>query len=538
MWRERPGLTCNKKGALTCAPGFWLPTGTSTDCAPVPCPDFSVCDNPNIPVSCTYNWELVNGQCAVCHPGYYSPYGRQGSCVPIPCPEDWVCDSPDNVNWEAVSCLNGLGRINANNWLGNGVFRKQCQNCSDFYVAGNTSGYYLNDGNCVTCGPNVSVCDSNANAQECANTYMLQSGSCVPVLCPLNWVCNSANIAVSCLNNWELVNGQCSVCLPGFYSPNFSTGSCVPIPCPDNSVCEAIYFNQWHVVSCLNGWGLVDGQCLPCSQFYVPGLTAGYSLDAVNCVTCGGVDCVTCGGANATACDINGLTQECAPYFTLVSRICVPCPANSVCSAPNVVVSCLPQSEEGFTDGVCRPCPLKYYSPDGGVCVPIPCPDNSVCYSGPNIVYSCLNDWGILNGQCENCSEFYMPGIPTGYYLDGVNCDTCDAVNCVSCDEGVSVCDSNGMAQECAPDYMMQSGSCVFMPSTSFSPVATGSTRGQNAVPPSTSPTVQLPRLLLCLRTLEPPLRLQHLYFNSLLLPANRLPTFCLPALASPMSRR
>jgi hypothetical protein len=236
-------------GQCVCATGFFQvvqPDGSLT-CSPCSascntcsltadrCTDCSAANNRIL------GYDALGNQVCNCIPGFSQ--NSNGQCVQSDCTGSQFCSSCISVLGvsQCIQCIAATQRVL--------VLPQQTCDCRD--------GFYDNNGICTSCQSGCATCSSAANCTQCvASANTNNNGSCrcpdgfffavTPVRycrrCPnYTLTCLSDVQALSCVVNFQLVNGACS-CPTGRFID--ALGQCQPcvsgcLTCNSSTTCQA-----------------------------------------------------------------------------------------------------------------------------------------------------------------------------------------------------------------------------------------------------------------------------------------------------------
>lgn len=167
------------------------------------------------------------------------------------------CNSND-LN-QCNKCFNGFGLI------GN-----ECKSC--------------NDKNCIKCDDNINIC------QICKKGYALIEGKCAKKDNSFDSWCKTYQYRISSLKLWK----KCIECIGPTYLEDNKYIRCKDENC---SECKKNESGNEICSECMDGYGLVDGECIKCSS---------------DCLNCNKNECLKCDN-----------------HFYLSDKICKPC--NKTC---------------------------------------------------------------------------------------------------------------------------------------------------------------------------------------------------------------
>ena len=333
--------------------------------------------NDNVQKYCKYCED--NNQCSECYAGY-TP-NESGICVK--CQNNCLNCNSNDLN-QCNKCFNGFGLI------GN-----ECKSC--------------NDKNCIKCDDNINIC------QICKKGYALIEGKCAKKDNSFDSWCKTYQYRISSLKLWK----KCIECIGPTYLEDNKCIRCKDEIC---SECKKNESGNEICSECMDGYGLVDGECIKCSS---------------DCLNCNKNECLK--GDN---------------HFYLSDKICKPC--NKTClecqDDENKCTKCV--LNKALKNNKCEDCDdCDYCSYEN---------NNKVCYT-------C--DIGKFkdNGKCidckEGCAECYNQNTCrvcySSYYLNenkdcikcGDNCNYCKIKNgikeCDFCEPFSFYFDSQGKCQKC-----------------------------------------------------------------------------------------
>eukprot|EP00767_Chilomastix_cuspidata_P000870 gnl/Chilomastix_cuspidata/1248.p1 GENE.gnl/Chilomastix_cuspidata/1248~~gnl/Chilomastix_cuspidata/1248.p1 ORF type:complete len:6697 (-),score=752.02 gnl/Chilomastix_cuspidata/1248:22-17397(-) len=496
-----PGYECPEESAepVACAEGEYALSGfaecksiasgyiSDGNIAPVPCPDGTYVDNPEV---CTQSpagmkWvDLVTVPTEACDDGYYSLVGWD-ECVA--CEEDYYCPDVDSEEW--FHCPQGYYLNSA---------QTACEECGEGYMCPDgvnqiacSSPYYSLSSTaltCLGCPPGTKFTSTSTACQSCGLGYYSIYGQNTCQQCPAGFYCplTENGYPIICEQGYysDVQASECIVCPQGYqcyfdgstpttcptgtYSPEgefdcidaipgtYATGSeAEPIECEsthDNAetsdagvslcaLCSGGNFcaNTYIEVVCPAGWYSDNGAsyCSICPQGYYCPESSTYEVSAQNPIACPTGAYCPAGSSNPRLCP--GGTFQQTTLKTAVSD-CQTCSEGSYCPPGSSLETSCPQ---GF---FCK----------AGTAYPYqtPCePDNI----GDDALYG-ASDQLISRGECQTCSEgmfcppgsssektcppgFYCPSgtlrwddnpVPAGSYIDG---EGCIALGDLGCDE-------------------------------------------------------------------------------------------------------
>ena len=211
--------------------------------------------NDEVHTNCKYCSD--SSKCSECYAGYVP--SESGTC--IRCLNNCLnCNSNDLS--KCSKCFNGFGLI-----------ENECKNCYDK--------------NCINCDNNLNIC------QKCQKGYVLIEGKCTKKDNSFDSWCKKYEYTISALNFWK----KCIECTGPTYLEN---NKCVE--CKDKNCSKCSKDNNGNEIctECMDGYGLVDGICIKCSD---------------NCLNCNENECLKCDNhyyLSDTKCKIcSGKCQEC-----------------------------------------------------------------------------------------------------------------------------------------------------------------------------------------------------------------------------------
>ena len=302
-----------------------------------------------------------NNKCDECYAGY----------VPN---ENGVCTKCSN---NCLNCnTNDLSKCNKC-FKGFGLIGNECKNCDDK--------------NCNKCDDNTNIC------QECKKGYVLIEGKCDKKDNSFDSWCKTYIYTISILKLWK----KCIECIGPTYLEN---NKC--IECKDKNCSECSKDEKGNEIcnKCMDGFGLVDGLCIKCSN---------------DCLNCDKDGCLKCNNHFYLS---NKICKEC-------SETCVECQNNE-----NSCTKCI--SNKALKNNqceVCDGCDFCYYDSNfKKIC--------ETCNSGTFYKDAKCNDCMKGCAKCSNqnsCISCYP-----SYYLD-------DNKKCVKCDDGCEYCRIQNGIKKC-----------------------------------------------------------------------------------------
>ncbi|EAR81858.2 zinc finger lsd1 subclass family protein (macronuclear) [Tetrahymena thermophila SB210] len=443
---------------IQCAKNY-LADNQSNTCSPICDPLCKTCVKPlnkNSCLSCFDQYYLFNDECLQCSP---------------------PCLTCINTNLNCLSCIdNYIYNDSSNQCLPN--CPQNCQNCTPNNIQSNTSsensnfficiqcqdGYFLDQNkNCQNCQQPCLNCQNQAtNCTKCIQNYQLnaQNNLCIPqcdISCSTCSLPYDLNSCLSCFDGFYLKSGQCLQCTQPckscqfndtyctsciqYYGLNSATNSCYllcPIGCKE---CNNLN-NQSSCISCIDGYYLTNGQCLPCQS---PCSTC--ENDAQNCLTCikyyklvsdsqrsycspvCDISCQTCTAPN----DFRQC-MSCIEGYYLYQNSCLSCsfPCQSCEGSPSNCLSCVQWHSLDPSSNTCNlTCPTECTS----------CFDSS----SKTICQECIDGYYLSEGVCKQCQ---FP------------CQNClNVTSCFSCQENYTYDEQN---QTCNPICHSSCKTCSF----------------------------------------------------------------------------
>ena len=243
------------------------------------------------------------------------------------------------------------------------------------------------------------------------------------------------------------LNNICTGCKTGFYLSYYSKCFSCALGC---AVCQ----NQspLNCSSCLDGYYLINTQCLSCSQS-IPLTISGLSYSGIT-------GCAICNAPTSGA--IIPTCTQCSSGYLISGNSCIACPSGcAICSSSTTCTVC----SLGFTlltNGLCSSCLYQGQSISGcGVCDI----SNTTCLGcqgaqtlASSTVTTCTN---LTNTQAKNCfiqgSSQNCAVCIGGYYVNNGKCSLCPT-GCV--------CTSSNYCTSCSFGYLLIGSVCMLCSNT------------------------------------------------------------------------
>ena len=366
-----------------------------------------------------------------------------------------------NENGKCVSCSNNCLKCNYNDlskcikcFNGYGLIENECKNCNDI--------------NCILCDGNINTC------QKCKNGYVLIEGKCTKKDDSFDSWCKTYEYTISALKLWK----KCIECIGPTYLENSKCVECKDENC---SKCSKDKNGNEICSECMDGYGLVDGQCIKCSDNCLNCNKDGclkcdnhFYLSDKNCKECS-INCLECINNNETCtkCVSNQVLKDnkcesCSPcdncYYENNNKVCTSC-YNGAFLKDGKCINCMEGCAECVDQNTCKYCKTSYFFDKTKKC--IKCDDgcNYCRYENDNKKCDFCNNYGYYmddQGKCKSCEKdgcaecLYEDNKKTcikclNSYdsLSGEKCEKCVADNCDFCD----IYDGKNICLYCKNDY-------------------------------------------------------------------------------------
>lgn len=411
----------NSKKCTSCNPNFTLSLGT---CNPTCLEGCVSCEYPC--KSCKPSYLLLSDKCELC---------------------DNLCKECYLTTSTCKSCYSGFTLKDSTCTQ---LCKPNCLTCDDPCTTCENQ-FYLNQGQCLPCGPNCFNCLSPTVCSSCKPGFQLKGASCEK----------------ECTENCETCVFPCSKCFAGYL---LEYGKCSK--CSEN--CRTCQYFIDHCLSCHDGFGLVNNNCVkncadhcvscdsPCKECEIAYYKSKGSCFKCHeaCYSCTGPgpdNCLSCNQGyvkSGTTCQLpcqehcNSCDEPCSscePGFFNFQLGCAKC--NSICLTCKTVNQC-ESCKEGFglVDKSCRQGCI-----DHCLACDNPC---TLCESGYYINQGVCRKCSSDCQNCENTSKT-CTSCPTGFKLLENECKPSCINNCLSCQYP---------CLSCAPNFISIEGFCHSCP--------------------------------------------------------------------------
>ena len=429
-----------------CNQGYY-DAGNSTNMNCTPCLDFcTICNSSDWCFECkAKNSISINGNCT-CNDGYEGdPINKHEAGCKVICDNGCLeCDTFENCSMCLYqnSSSNGSSCICDKGYYGNPSSNTSCNACLS---SCETCSNSINCSSCID--KNTSLIDGKCICNKRFYENPSKSGFCNECLDS----CLTCNESLSCLTcideSSEIKEGLC-VCQNGFYGEpkdkNHNFG-CIKCPSECDSCLNATYCYKCHD----NNSEVVGGECR-CIDGYFNNNTSGAQLCAEcksECKTCVNSDeCLTCKSLNSYLANTGNC--QCNTGFYNLSELnqensCIQC--DSLCAKCIDEYACL-ECNGNYTKMNSSTCICKegYYKQSSKSSDCLKCQSN---YDSAECFTNCSSNSVLINGECQNCTEF---------------CQICESIeNCLNCDEsftldsGQCICPKGNeiISLVCTPKY-------------------------------------------------------------------------------------
>jgi len=412
-----PCKLCNPSSVTscqTCEDGYYLKTSNSC----------SLCQR-SLHENCI---ACSDNKCTVCFDGYYLlDNGTLTECR--------ICNSSCSTcedggqSHHCISCAVGFFRTKQDVQQG---FTSKCERCGSassclFCETQDCNqcniGYYLDDGDCLTCPVGCSTCSSATVCLSCATGRYLKKGEGNSVSCTL---CNGSNENTSepC---HRCLRGQCTLCHSDYSLTR--DGQCGD--CNTDDLCKPDHCINNKCEECIDGYYLnSQSQCLRCFG----------NLNFGRCQECYILDtshfCTKCEGDETFPDQIDS-NKLLIIIDSSYNEICVTCASYQ----PHCIECQIFENPRTPGHGHCEVCFEGFYKSDGKCLRCNGIQDINENEEDERDSNHCLECTGY--DQCTKCEEnvYLMRGF--GYYLYNHSCRVCPGSQsgCVVCKDETGDCE-------------------------------------------------------------------------------------------------